>query len=280
MRILVTGASGFIGSTLVPALAASGHEVVSAPREPVLLAEAMAGCDSVVHLANLAHVIADRALLWKVNVDGTRQVARTAAAQGVRRLIYLSSIKASGEETTGRPFDASEIEMPEDDYGRAKLAAEQVLFDVGVEAVVLRPPLVYGPGVKGNFLALMRAVAGGWPLPLANIANRRSLVYVGNLVDAILRCLAAGSAARRVYTVSDGAPVSTTELCVALGEALEKPARLFSLPTPLLELLPGGKRLTRSLELDDRAIRGDLGWQPPFSFHEGLRAAARWYQGR
>ena len=282
MRVLVTGASGFIGSALVPALAASGVNVVGGPRQLPMLAEALTACHGVVHLANLAHAAADADALWKVNVEGTRQVAEAAAVRGVRRMIYLSSIKASGEETGIRPFDGSETPAPADAYGRAKLAAEQALFEVAarsqLEVVVLRPPLVYGPGVKGNFFALMRALARGLPLPLAGIANRRSLVYVGNLGQAIIRCLHAGAAPGRIHTVSDGSPLSTTELCLALGQALAQPAKLFWVPPRLLELLPGGKRLTRSLVIDDRAIRNDLGWQPASSVDEGLLATAKWYR--
>jgi nucleoside-diphosphate-sugar epimerase len=136
---------------------------------------------------------------------------------------------------------------------------------------VLRPPLVYGPAVKANFLALMRAIARGMPLPLAGIENRRSLIYVGNLCDAILACL---GSADKTYLVSDGAPVSTPQLCRAIGAALGRPARLFPVPW-----LPG-KALTASLEVDDRAIRAELGWKPPFSFEEGLRLAAAWYRNR
>lgn len=283
MRVLVTGASGFIGSALLPALVASGDDVARGPREPAALAESLTACHALVHLANLAHAAADADALWKVNVEGTRRVAEAAAVRGVQRMIYLSSIKASGEETGIRPFDGAEAPAPADAYGRAKLAAEQALFEVaarsGLEVVVLRPPLVYGPGVKGNFFALMRALARGLPLPLAGISNKRSLIYVGNLVQAIIRCLRAAGAPGRVYTVSDAAPLSTTALCLALGEALAVRAKLFWVPPRVLELLPGGTRLTRSLVVDDGALRNELGWRPPCSAEEGLQATVSWYRG-
>jgi nucleoside-diphosphate-sugar epimerase len=273
MRVLVTGGSGFIGSTLVPALVVSGHDVSTGDME---------GCDALVHLANIAHARVPRALLWKVNVEGTRQLAERAAASGVRRMVYLSSIKASGEESGSKPFDGSESPSPEDEYGRTKLAAEQALAEVAARSslrvLVLRPPLVYGPGVKGNFLALMRWIARGRPLPLASIRNRRSLVYVGNLADAIVRCLERPVSG--VYTLSDGAPLSTPELCSEIGKALGRPARLFGFPASLLTRLPGGKRLTASLVIDDGRLRSELGWQPPIDLHEAMRATARWYLGR
>ena len=264
MRILVTGLSGFIGSSLGPLLEARGHEVRGAGREIAVLAEAFRGCEAVVHLANIAHARVDPDLLWRVNVEGTARAAELAAAQGVRRFIYVSSAKA--------------IE-PEDAYGHAKLGAEQALLRTAagstMQPVILRPPLVYGPRVKANFLALMRAIARGWPLPLASIDNRRSLLFVENLCDAILACLESGQAPGKTFVVSDGAPVSTPALCRALGRALDRPARLFAFPPALLPV----ERLTASLELDDSAIRGQLGWRPPFSFEEGLRATAAWYRG-
>ena len=256
MRIFVTGASGFIGSHVCTALAATGHE----------LGAAVEGCDGVVHLANIAHTSASPAELQRVNVEGTIAQAKAALAAGARRFVYLSSVRAT---------------QPDDAYGRAKLAAEQALLRMeGVQATILRPPLVYGPGVKANFFALMRAIARGWPLPFASIENRRSLIYVGNLCDAIIRCLEARQAAGRTYLVSDGVPVSTPQLCRALGDALGRPARLFPFPASVLELHPGVRRLTRSLEVDDSAIRRELGWQPPYTFEEGLRLTAEWYRAR
>ena len=269
MRVLVTGISGFIGSSLGPLLESRGHEVRGAGREVRDLAQAFHGCDAVVHLANVAHSGADPKLIWRVNVDGTARVAELAAANGVRRFVYVSSVKA-GEHN--------------DHYGKAKLAAEAAVSAVaarsGLGAVILRPPLVYGPRVKANFLALMRAIDRGWPLPFADIENRRSLLYVGNLCDAIARCLEAEAPDGRTFFVADGAPVSTPQLCRAIGDALGRPARLFSFPVPLLELIPGLKRLTRSLEADDSAMRRELDWRAPYSFEQGLRATAEWYRSR
>ena len=190
---------------------------------------------------------------------------------GVRRFLYMSSVKADHPE-------------PDDRYARAKLAAEEAVARVasrsGLETVILRPPLVYGPRVRANFLALMRAVDRGWPLPFASIENRRSLLYVENLCDAIARCLEAEAPDGRTFFVTDGAPVSTAELCRQIGAALGRPALLFSFPPAVLEWIPGMKRITRSLAVDDSAIRRELNWQPPFTFEQGLRATTAWYRGR
>jgi len=289
-RILVTGGSGLIGRALVERLSRVGIKTRVALRTPaaefqdaVVVGEigpatdwsrALAQCTDVVHLANLAHAngVGPRKL-ERVNVQGTRRLAEMAAQAGVRRLVYLSSAKAAEE----RP----------DAYGAAKLAAEHALWQVaaaGLEVVVLRPPLVYGPGVKANFLALLRLVERGLPLPLQGISNRRSLVYVGNLADAIVRCLEAPQAAGKTYFVADGPPVSTPQLVRALAQALGRPARLFPLPSRLLELaasLMGRgdsvRRLTGSLEVDDSAIRSELDWRPPFSFEQGIRLTTDWY---
>jgi nucleoside-diphosphate-sugar epimerase len=283
MRILVTGASGFIGSALVPALESRGHEVRRMGRGG-FPAESLGGCDAVVHLANIAHARASPQALWHVNVEGTRRLGEQAAAADVRRLVYISSIKASGVESKAHPFDGTEAPAPRDDYGWAKLAAERALAEIarrtGIETVVLRPPLVYGPGVKANFLALLRAVDAGWPLPFGSVDNRRSLVYLGNLADAIAACVENPQADGRTYVVSDGAPVSTPALCRAIGEALSRPVRLFDFPLPLLKAIPRLHPLLSDLELDDSVIRKELDWAPPFSFAEGLRATALWYRDR
>ena len=269
MRILVTVLGGFIGSSLGPLLESRGHEVRGAGREVRALEEALRGCDAVAHLANVAHTGAAPRLIWRVNVDGTARAAELAVAGGVRRFVYVSSVKAREQD---------------DHYGRAKLAAEQAVSGVaarsGLEAVILRPPLVYGPRVKANFLALMRAIDRGWPLPFASIENRRSLLYVGNLCDAIARCLEAEAPDGRTYFVADGAPLSTPQLCRAIGHALGRPARLIAFPPALLGMIPGMKKIIRSLEVDDSAIRRDLDWRPPHSFEQGLRATADWYRSR
>jgi UDP-glucose 4-epimerase len=255
MRILVTGASGFIGSHLGPALVAAGHQLRSTSD----------GCDAVVHLANIAHTSASQRELHRVNVEGTIAQARAALAAGARRFVYVSSIKAA---------------LPQDAYGRAKSNAEQALLQLdGLDPLILRPPLVYGPGVKANFLALMRAIDRGWPLPFASVVNQRSLIYVGNLVDAIVRGLERG-VVHKTYALSDGAPVSTPELCRAIARALGRPARLFAFQRALLALVPRASRLVESQVVDDTAFRAELDWRPPFTLERGLRDTAEWYRAR
>ena len=254
MRVFVTGAGGFIGRHLCAELAARGYALLASS----------SGADRVVHLANIAHSRAPEAELRRVNVEGTLERAREAAQSGARRFVYLSSALAAGAA---------------DRYGRSKLAAERGLAQLsGIEMVILRPPLVYGPGVKANFLALMRAVARGVPLPLASVDNRRSLVYVGNLVDAVIRCLESPQAAGKNLGVTDGASVSMPELCRRLGDALGRPARLFPFPPTLLARLPVLSKVTQSLEVDDSVLRDALGWRAPFTFEEGLRRTALWYR--
>jgi nucleoside-diphosphate-sugar epimerase len=286
MRVVVTGAAGFIGRAVGPALRARGHEVVALERAATgdLAGFAgwpaqLAGAGAVVHLAALAHSRdVDQARLHAVNVDAPLALGKAAAAAGVKMLL-MSSVKVLGEETPGSAFDDASPPAPQDAYARAKAEAEAALRAVpGLALTVLRPPLVYGSGVKANFLALLRAVARGWPLPLASIHNRRSLVYVGNLADAVVRCLEAPGAAGRTYGVTDGAPLSTPDLCRAIGAALGRPARLFPCPPALLEIAPPARKLTRSLVIDDSAIRRELGWAPPYTFEQGLRLTAEWFR--
>jgi nucleoside-diphosphate-sugar epimerase len=313
LRILVTGASGFVGSALCPLLEARGHAVRRAIRasgslpgagETVSVGElsgetdwtgALAGVQCVVHLAARTHVLRERSLdplaeYRRVNVEATRRLAAQAAAAGARRLVFASSVKVNGEESPGRPFTEADDPRPQDAYGLSKREAEQALRalerETGLEVVVLRPPLVYGPGVKGNFLRLLQLVARGVPLPLASVRNRRSLIYVGNLADAILAACEAPQAAGRTYLVSDGEPVSTPELVRAIARALGVAPRLLPCPPALLRAaaaLAGrgqeAHRLLGSLEVDGSRIARELGWRPRASLAEGLAQTARWFGG-
>ena len=292
MRIAVTGTTGFVGRALVPALAARQHDVRALGREVLGdiaayrgWARVLEGVDAVVHLAAIAHRRgSSEARLRAVNIEAPVALGKAAAATGAH-MLFLSSVKALGEETTGAPLDEASPFVPRDAYGRAKAEAERSLRAIaGLKLTVLRPPLVYGPGVKANFFALLRAVDRGLPLPLASVVNRRSLVYVGNLANVIVRCLELPQAAGRTYLVSDGEPSSTPQLVRILANALGQPERLFPCPPWLLRvagaLLGQGdsvRRLTSSLEVDDRAVRRELGWAPPFTFEEGIRLTARWY---
>jgi len=310
--VLVTGANGFIGQALCEVLAASGRAVRKAVRIAVPgLSDAVAvgdigpdtdwravlhGMHSVVHLAARTHVLRENAAdplaeFRRINVGGTERLARSAAAQGVRRFVFLSSVKVNGESTTARSLTEDDAPRPEDAYGTSKLEAEQALSriaaETGIEMVVLRPPLVYGPGVKGNFLRLMRLVARGTPLPLGTVNNRRSFIYTGNLAGAIVKALDAPQAAGRTYFVSDGEDVSTPDLVRGLARALGVKPRLLSLPLAALGLAAtlAGKRaefarLTGSLQVDGSRIRRELDWEPRYSLTQGLTETARWYWGR
>lgn len=316
LKVLLTGAAGFVGCATGAHLVASGHVLTAAvrtlPQTPLPYHAAqitaigglesfadwpalLTGVDVVVHLAARVHVMRDAAAdplaqYRAVNVDGTLNLARQAAAAGVKRFVFVSSIKVNGEERAVAYFEA-DTPQPKDDYARSKWEAEQGLRQIagetGLEVVILRPPLVYGPGVGANFLALLRAVARGVPLPLGAINNQRSLIYVGNLVDAIRCCLEHPAAAGRTFLVSDGENVSTSDLIRRMAAALGRPARLVALPVPLLRAAAtlAGKsalvtRLLDSLSVDDTSIRRDLGWSPPFTLDEGLRETAAWYANR
>jgi len=312
MKVLVTGANGFAGQALCVQLRRQGVQVRRAVRQiapgegrfddDAVVGEigpdtqwhaALEGVDAVVHLAARAHVMQDtvRGSLEdyrRVNVEGTRRLALEAAAVGVRRMVFLSSVKVNGE-TTGRPFSEQDTPHPTDAYGISKWEAEQVFKKIaqesGTEWVILRPPLVYGPGVRANFLRLMRAVDYGVPLPVGALQNRRSLLYLGNLIDAIQVSLSHPGAANQVFLLSDGEDISTPDLVRRLAAALRVRPRLLAAPPQLVRLvgwvtgrIASTERLTRSLQVDSSRIRAVLGWTPPFSLDEGLAETADWYR--
>jgi len=244
--------------------------------------------DVVVHAAARAHIMKDEvadplAEYRRVNVDGTLHLARQAAAGGIERFIFISSVKVNGEQTfPGQPFTADDTPSPEDAYGISKWEAEQGLQKIakesGMEVVVIRPPLVYGPQVKGNFASMIKLVKKGLPLPLGSIHNQRSLVALDNLVDLIITCIHHPAAANQVFLAGDGQDLSTTELLRGVAKAAGKPSRLIPIPSSLLMFaatLLGKKavaqRLLGSLQVDISKARDLLGWEPPFSVEEGLR---------
>ena len=311
--VLVTGAGGFVGQVMCRELQSQRHAVRGTTRTasgeqgfPAFAvgnigpdtdwSAPLAGCEAVIHLAAHVHVMRGQSgrMLGeyrRVNVEGSENLARQAARAGVRRFLFLSSVKVSGETSAGRAFVESYPAAPVDAYGVSKAQAEERLITVatetGMEIVIVRAPLVYGPGVKANFLSLLRAVDSGVPLPLSSISNLRSLVYVGNLVHALEACLVHPAAANRTFFVSDDHDVSTPELVRRIASALGRKPRLFPVPVSLLEgaaALFGrraqAQRLTGSLQLDVSRIKSELGWTPPFSMRQGLMETASWYRAK
>ena len=307
--VLVTGANGFVGTPLCDALAHQGWTVRRALRnkdsnntnfDDAVIGDigphtdwhaAVTGVDTVIHLAARTHVMHETtgdpvAEYRRVNVDGTLPLAQAARAANVRRFIFLSSIKVNGEATTSTPYSESDEPRPADAYGVSKREAELALQAAAgsMETVVLRPPLLYGPGVKGNFLRLMRAIERGIPLPLASLDNRRSLLNVNNLVDAISVCIDHPAAAGQTYLLADEVAVSTPELARAIAAAMDRPARLIALAPGLLKFagaMTGRRasiaRLTGSLQISTDKIRRELAWRPRYTLALGLADTARWY---
>jgi nucleoside-diphosphate-sugar epimerase len=253
---------------------------------------AVCDIDTIVHLAARVHVMDDITsdpitAFRDINVAGTKHLAQIAESKKVRRFVYVSSIKVNGEGGS-EPYTEENKPAPIDPYGISKLEAEKVLHDIAgkraLEVVILRPPLVYGPGVKANFLKLIKIIARGTPLPLAKINNYRSMIYLDNLVDAIVTCINHPKAAGKTYLLSDGKDVSTSELIQMISYALGKRTRLFTCPQGLLRFLAqltGKSRITSrlldSLILDSSKIRTELDWSPPYSMEEGLAETTRWY---
>ncbi|MHA1152657.1 MAG: NAD-dependent epimerase/dehydratase family protein, partial [Alphaproteobacteria bacterium] len=256
--------------------------------------EALDGVDAVAHLAARVHVTRETAkdsiaAFRRTNVEGTLRLAEAAALAGVRRFVFLSSVKALGDASPNGPLTEASAAKPQDPYGVSKWETEvglaRLAKEKGLEIVILRLPLVYGPGVKGNFRALIRLVDWGLPLPLGSVANRRSLLYLGNLVDAIDRCLSHPAAAGRSYLLRDGEDLSTAELVRRLAAALGRRTALFPVPARLLKLGAGcigraavARRLLGSLTVDDGPIRRELEWNPPFTVDEGLAETAAWFR--
>ncbi|MDM7943748.1 MAG: SDR family oxidoreductase [Hydrogenophaga sp.] len=308
-RILITGGTGWVGSNALRALQQQGHDIVAVTRSATDLhgvrtericaddadgkwPDALRNRQLVLHLAARVHVMKETTAhplqaFREVNTHATLNLAKQAAAAGVRRFVFVSSVKVNGEATEeGAPFTASDVPAPQDPYGISKMEAEQGLREIaehtGMEVVIVRPPLVYGPGVKANFASLMRAVQRGIPLPLASVTgNRRSLVALDNLVDLLITCIDHPAAANQTFLVSDGEDLSTADLLRRLGQAMHQPARLFPVPPSLLQLgarLLGkgavAQRLLGNLQVDISHTRNTLNWSPPISVDEGLRRAA------
>lgn len=313
-QFLLTGANGFIGQALAGRLERDGAQVCGAIRGAAAEPSGLHGClrvtddfanigdvwpadlraDCVVHLAARVHVLNESAAdplaaFRRTNVAGTLRVAEAAARAGVRRFVYVSSIKAVAEQDDGAPLKETDVPEPLDPYGVSKLEAELALREycaaIGMECVIVRPPLVYGPGVRANFLALMDTLARGVPLPLGAVHARRSLISVDNLVDALVECARRPEAAGQTFHVGDGADLSVPELLRTLARHLQVPCRLI--PVPVSWLRAAGRltgrteqvsRLVGGLSVDIRHIGNTLGWTPPMPVDEGLRATANWYR--
>lgn len=325
MRVLVTGGNGFVGTALCNSLLHQGHGVRKAIRAPGKVGgttrntehnriadletiigqiepetnwlDKLCDVDVVIHLAARVHVMKEAAAdplaeFLKVNLHSTENLARQSARAGVKRLVYISSIKVNGERTKETlPFTESDEPNPQDPYGVSKCKAEEALHRVaaetGLEIVIVRPPLVYGPGVGGNFWRLLKLVERGIPLPLASAENRRSMIYLGNIVDALIVCASHPDAAGKTFLVSDGEDISTSQLIRELARQMGKPSYLWPFPPTLLRLLGRfvGKldevdRLVGSLVIDSSKIRRELGWTPPFSMEQGLAETVGWFQKR
>lgn len=307
--VLVTGASGFVGQAVMAAFGAAGWAVRASTRQAQqrwptgvaglqIVADAPAsswkaalqGVDTVVHCAARVHVMRDAAAdplaeFREANVDATLVLARAARAAGVRRFVFISTIGVNGASTTAHPFKASDVPAPHSAYAMSKLEAEKALqalgLETGLEVVVIRPSLVYGPAAPGNFGRLVRAVQAGWPLPLGAVNNQRSLVALGNLASLVLSCASHAAAPGQVFLAGDGEDLSTTELLRRLGQALGRPARLFPVPVAVLRGVAGllgrpelVQQLCGNLQVDISPARTVMGWAPPLSVAQALSEVA------
>jgi len=307
-RVLITGANGFVGRALTHYMLEKGWPVTCAVRsddspddgrarkvilpamdECTAWSDALSGCGVVIHLAARVHVMNDSAAdplaeFRKTNVEGTLNLARQAAAAGVKRFVFISSVKVNGEQTLpGQAFTEADAARPQDAYGQSKYEAEQGLMAIagqtGMEVVIIRPPLIYGAGVKANFASMLDYVKRGIPLPLGAIHNKRSFVYLGNLLSLIECCADHPAAANQVFLVSDGNDLSTTALLRGCATALGIEARLLPVPQGLIAFCAAilgkkavAQRLCGNLQVDISKARTVLGWAPPVSVADGLRA--------
>ncbi len=314
-KILLTGSTGFVGTALRNSLHTNGAEFISTIRTLASIEnrhghmgtthvigeigpntcwdKILEDVDSVIHLAARVHVMNDTSSdplnsFREVNTAGTLKLAAAAANAGVRRFIFLSSIKVNGEFTIDQPFDEHSPCAPLDPYSISKYEAEEGLRKIAtvtsMEVVIIRPPLIYGPGVKANFLRLLSSVIRGIPLPLAGIKNRRSMVALDNLVDFIITCIEHPAAANETFLISDGKDLSTAELVQCIAKQTGHSARLFTLPQSIMELgaaLLGKKavldRLTQSLQIDSSKTQQLLQWQPPLSTDQAIADTVAWY---
>ena len=313
-RILVTGATGFVGRHLSNVLLSEGHEVLGTTRKDtgatsetdlrlttipdigdyVDWAPALQDVDSVVHLAARVHVMKESAedplaTYRRTNVAGTENLLRRAGKHGIKRFVFISTVKVHGDATYGTPYSTADTLAPTDPYGCSKLEAEELVKRIGaedgIETVIIRPPLVYGPGVAGNFLRLLRLVDKGIPLPFGLVENVRSLVGVDNLCDLIRECLTNHSAVGKRFLVSDNSDVSTRELVGHIATAMSKRARILPVPPRMISLaakLVGksaeASRLLDSLQVDISDTMQTLNWKPPVSLEDGVRSTVRWHR--
>lgn len=312
-KILVTGATGFLGKRLVPALVLEGHEVrcavsrkvdgLAAPQVVVKKlecdpdwSEALSGVDIVIHLAARVHVMKEQSKsasedYFKINSDATKNFAQQAVKHQIKRFIFLSSIKVNGELTAeGFPFTEESAAQPKDDYGLSKLYAEQYLQEIGqnsaMQVVIIRPPLIYGPGVKANFLKMLHTVRKGVVLPFARVQNKRHLIYIENLVSALCTVATHPLAGNQAYLVADDEALSLPQLISRIAQEMNVTTKLIPIPVRFMArifqwigLKNLNTRLFGSLEVSNAKIKSQLGWIPPFSTTEGLRATVAWFLG-
>lgn len=315
-HVLVTGATGFVGRALCKELVIKGWDVrasvrsrnnfESLPGEVEITetgsighdtdwSKALANVETVIHLAGRVHVMEDLSSgplseYCIVNTAGTEKLARSAASSGIRRFIFMSTIKVNGEGGAS-PYTENSIPDPSDPYGISKWEAEKLLNTVsdetGMDMIIIRAPMVYGPEVGANFFRLLKAVDKGTPLPVTGIKNKRSMIYIGNLVDLIMESLTHYGTGLKTYLASDGEDISTPELIRQMAKMLGKPARLFYVPLFILRfgsMITGNSqaldRLAGSLTVDLSKVRKELGWKPPFTLEQGLKETAEWYKNR